>query len=560
MLIYILKFSACLSVFLAFYKLFLEKENMHLFKRFYLILSIIIALIIPLITFTEYVVSSLVDKPAIINDFAMNTNNYTDYLTTILWSVYGLGVLVFGVLFLKNLIQIIFKINQNTKVKSHHFTNVLLQNLVIPYTFFSYIFLNRHKFETKQIPKEVLLHEETHAIQKHSLDVLFIEILQVIFWFNPLIYFIKKDIKLNHEFLADQAVLNNGFDTSTYQNTLLTFSSNALHPQLANAINYSLIKKRFTVMKTQTSKKGIWFRSILLLPILAILLFSFSTKVIVLEEKYNMTELEKVIQQEKASKKQVKEYNALAKKYNNMPENKMVIKKKDIERLKYLYHLMSTEQKKSAKPFPNIPPPPKIVEVSTPEVIEVVEIPPAAIGSKVIEVIKVSPTAPNAIVAPKVIKAIEVRKIPPPPPIPDNATPAQKKKYEEAVKNYKLKTQKIELRKIKERELIKVREIRSEDRKQLQEAKIVYREAQIVARAERIKVEKGELIKVRELQAVENRNQLKESKLAYKEAQIEARSEKIKAEKEQLKKEKKAYKEAQKKEKAVKKKSNKKEN
>jgi hypothetical protein len=103
----------------------------------------------------------------------------------------------------------------------------------------------------------------------------------VLLWFNPLIYIIKHAIKLNHEFLADQGVLQKGINTNTYQEIILAFSSNAVQPQLANAINYSLIKKRFTVMKTQTTKRGIWLRSLILLPLLAIMLYSFSdTKVI----------------------------------------------------------------------------------------------------------------------------------------------------------------------------------------------------------------------------------------------------------------------------------------
>jgi hypothetical protein len=192
-----------------------------------------------------------------------------------------LGVLLFTFKFLKNLSGIIFKIKRNPKFKNQSFVNVLLQDLVIPHTFLSYIFLNKHKFETHQIPKEVLLHEETHAKQKHSLDVLFIELLHILFWFNPFIYFIKRSIKLNHEFLADQAVINNGITPSTYQQILLAFSSNASEPQLANAINYSSIKKRFTVMKTHTTKKALWLRSFILLPLLGILIYSFSEKKVV---------------------------------------------------------------------------------------------------------------------------------------------------------------------------------------------------------------------------------------------------------------------------------------
>jgi len=302
MIIYILKFSSCLALFLAFYKLVLEKENMHVFKRFYLLGTLLLSIGIPLITFTYYVEPSDEIFPQItqnipLQKIAIPLEPQINYMPIILWASYGLGVLLFGVNFLRNLYDLNYKIKHNPKQKNNRITNVLLKDLVIPHTFFNYIFLNKRKFETHKIPKEVFWHEETHAIQKHSIDVLLIEILQIVFWFNPLIYFIKHVVKLNHEFLADQAVLKKGVETATYQETLLAFSSNAMHPQLANAINYSSIKKRFTVMKTQTTKKAIWLRSLILLPLLAFTLYSFSSTQII--EKEITTETNPTISQDK---------------------------------------------------------------------------------------------------------------------------------------------------------------------------------------------------------------------------------------------------------------------
>ncbi|HUH27291.1 M56 family metallopeptidase [Gelidibacter sp.] len=291
MLIYLLKSGACLAIFMAFYTFFLEKENMHVFKRYYLLSSLILSFSIPLITFTNYIevsplptVKEAFEPIVFYNDHSPQIEG-TNYLPGILWSIYALGVLVFGLLFTKNLIQIVFKIKRNPKQKSRHVIHVLLNDLVTPHTFFKYIFLNKSKFEKHSIPQEVFWHEEAHANQNHSIDVLFIEMLQVIFWFNPLIYFAKRSIKMNHEFLADQAVLNKGISLPTYQHMLLAFSSNASESPLANAINYSstrhavgMIKKRFTVMKTHTTKRKIWLRSLVLLPLLAMTLYGFSEK------------------------------------------------------------------------------------------------------------------------------------------------------------------------------------------------------------------------------------------------------------------------------------------
>jgi len=212
----------------------------------------------------------------------------------------------------------------------------------------------------------VIVHEQTHARQLHSLDILLIEFLQILFWFNPLIYLAKNAIKLNHEFLADQSVIKYGIETSIYQRTLLAFSSNAQSSKLANAFNYSSIKKRFTVMKTQTSKRTIWSKGLFLLPLLAVLLFSFSTtEVVEKEASYaNSRNLEtphykNSLIQKIATKKMVKEYNALAKRYNETKVGDLVVKHKELKRMRYIFDRMTPAQRKNAEAFPKIVAPPK---------------------------------------------------------------------------------------------------------------------------------------------------------------------------------------------------------
>jgi hypothetical protein len=428
--IYLFKSAACLAILYSFYKLFLEKETIHTFKRFYLLGSLLLSFTIPILTFTSYVVkdvsvyNSFVSQTTVTEVMASEVIETTNYLPYILWTIYGLGVLFFSLKFFRNLHNLLVKIKANPKLKQNRITNVLLKDLISPHTFFSYIFLNKQKFEAKEIPSEVLIHEETHALQKHSLDVLLVELLQIFFWFNPLIHLLRHSIKLNHEFLADRAVLHHGIETTAYQNLILAFSSNAASPQLANSLNYSSIKKRFTVMKNRTSKRGALLRTSLLLPLTAILIYGFSTHEIVQTYKsstdseihsdcganeaqiqaYNkmaafwnnyfletdperimpLSELKKLeslyrvmtpeqqakaepfpecnppanTSPEKATPDQIAEYNKLAKKYNEMPRNNMFIEKKDVDRLKYLYNLMTPEQRKKAEPLPKFPPPP----------------------------------------------------------------------------------------------------------------------------------------------------------------------------------------------------------
>jgi hypothetical protein len=610
MIIYILKFSACLAIFLAFYKLFLERENMHQFKRFYLLGSILTSIAIPLIAFTTYI-----EPQPIVDGFneivplsselvSATTENPTNYVPIIIWSIYGVGVLLFGIKFAFNLAQMILKIKRNPKLKNSSFINVLLQDLVSPHTFFSYIFLNKHKYETHQIPEEVLLHEQTHAKQKHSIDILLIEILQVIFWFNPLIHVIKNSIKLNHEFLADKAVLNKGVETSSYQKVLLAFTTNDKDIQLANAINYSSIKKRITVMKTQTSKQKIWLRSFVLLPLLALTLYSFSDRIEIIEEKNQLELLEKSndeipseissqnISQEQdgASREQMKEYEKLAKHYNSLPKDQLIIKKEDLERMKYIYHLMSDKQKKDTEPFPVLPPPPpppapEVDEPNQPESPQEPQEPNWLLinskgqmlynddltslsdlelklnslskNSDAIKVVsvKLDEDAPKD-VAKKVmevmnkynIKAVTVHANearqelppPPPPPIPDNSTEEQKEKYKKVIEEYNRKYT-VKNGKVSENPPPPPPPIPDnatpEQRKKYEEAIRVYK----------LRTEKNEQARVKDL---------KQEKLAYQEARLaKVKPEKAeltqvrvltKEEAAKLKKEKEAYKNRQK--------------
>lgn len=291
--LYLLKFSVCLLVFWLSYVLLLEKQKMHHFKRFYLLSSFAIALIIPQLTIVEYI-EPIVQNFEVTNAFIPIEEEVlpqpietTPVLTleTILWSIYVLGATLFAVRFAVNLFRLYRQIATNNKQYNHSFIYVLLKTYRIPHSFFKYIFVNQQQFENNQIPEEVRLHEETHAKQWHSLDILLLELFQIVFWFHPLVYVLKHHVKLNHEFLADDAVLQQGVTTKTYQNILLQFSSNTHNHQLASAINYSSFKKRFTVMKTQTSKTRIWLSTLLVLPVLAILFYSFAEREYVEKEQ-----------------------------------------------------------------------------------------------------------------------------------------------------------------------------------------------------------------------------------------------------------------------------------
>ena len=351
--IYLLKSAACLAALMLFYKLLLERENMHVFKRYFLLAAPVISFAIPAVTIPEYVSISSANTAFFTETTIASENTPFPYLQIILVALYLLGVIFFGSRFLINFISLIKRARNNPRIETPAATHVLLKDNVIPHTFWSYIYLNRIKFEKKEIPQEVLDHELAHVQQKHSADILFIELLQIFLWFLPLIYLLKTAIRLNHEFLADRSVLQTSDDVAGYQKILLSFSSSRQN-NLVNSINYQSIKKRFTVMKKQTSQKAVLLRTFIFLPLLATLLYSFSDREIVVVTP--SADAKEVIQ-EKATPKMIKEYNELAKHYKKNGITNEDVDSDSFKRMRYIYGLMTPEQRKSAESFPPPPPP-----------------------------------------------------------------------------------------------------------------------------------------------------------------------------------------------------------
>jgi len=136
----------------------------------------------------------------------------------VIWLIYISGVVIFGFRFVRNLYKIQKKIQNSLKIKKSTYTFILSEGEEIPHTFLSFIFISKEAYLNKTIPSEIFLHEEAHVRQKHTLDILFVELLQIIFWFNPLLYWVKREMKLNHEYLADEMVIEQSIDPIKYIN------------------------------------------------------------------------------------------------------------------------------------------------------------------------------------------------------------------------------------------------------------------------------------------------------------------------------------------------------
>ena len=286
MITYLIYSSVSLALLLVIYWFFLEKEKRLIFNRVFLLWSLVFSLIIPLTpvgiisieipwsaifqfgeaapltgyqNFDEITLPSEVVANAIVQEGVLDSNTSPD---KIFFLIYGIVSALLFIRLIRTIIKIHLKSETNRKCLIQGFQVVLLNENVIPHSFINTVFLSKKEFKSGEIPEEVLNHEFTHIRQKHSLDILFVETLKIVFWFNPLLYLYKKAIALNHEYLADEAVLSNGTIIKNYQQMLLQTIERSTIYSLASSFNF-LSTKFFHLLLffLSTVAKSVLFQS-----------------------------------------------------------------------------------------------------------------------------------------------------------------------------------------------------------------------------------------------------------------------------------------------------------
>jgi beta-lactamase regulating signal transducer with metallopeptidase domain len=289
MIIYLLKSACCLALLLGFYHLVLEKEKMHSFNRFFLLGSIIFSFLAPLYTiYTERATITEENTPIVFEGLDTGSIEYvpTEIITetpinysNILLAVYLLVSLILLIRFSRNFYKILSKIHQSKKIIHDNAILVLVEDEILPHTFWNYIFINKRQYELNEIEDELFTHELTHATQKHTLDILILELFQIVFWINPLFIFLKKAIQINHEFLADENVITQHNNTQEYQYLLLNKAAWKNEYYLASNLNYLVTKKRLKMMTTTSSPTKILLKKLAIAPLLLGFIFLFAQRV-----------------------------------------------------------------------------------------------------------------------------------------------------------------------------------------------------------------------------------------------------------------------------------------
>lgn len=288
MISFFIKSTFFLLVFYGIYKLFLEKTNMHCYKRFYLVTVAVFSFIFPFITFTIQATA-----PAIFNS-GLPIHSGGDLPTLFIlkeeaeyayrlmgYRIYGLITLLVLLRFVWNIYYFFKERKNGINIKKGAFELILVDYPIAPHSFLSWIFVSSADYHKGIVPQEVLWHEEAHIRQKHTIDVLLIELLLMFFWFQPMLYFFRKAIKNNHEFMADEVVIKRTQNIANYQNYLLDSlcPTKKISKALSSAFLFNLTKKRLIMMTTKTTAVRKNILSVMPFMILGILFSVFSCAV-----------------------------------------------------------------------------------------------------------------------------------------------------------------------------------------------------------------------------------------------------------------------------------------
>ena len=261
---YMVEANLSICFFLLVYQLVLKKETDFLFKRGYLLLALLVSILAPLLHFNissaiplnEAIQTYWLPEIRLANMLAVTAMNSSSLYFWIFVS-YGVGVAIFLLLFIARLIKIRKTIFQSPR-KSHGSICVIeLPHSAEVFSFFKFIFIGQSVRLTENERRQVILHESVHVHNFHSLDILFINVITIFFWFNPWIKTYRKSLVQLHEFEADARSVKT-HEVDGYCSLLAKAALNSSGYQLANHFTNSLTIKRIEMMKTMKTKIAWW--------------------------------------------------------------------------------------------------------------------------------------------------------------------------------------------------------------------------------------------------------------------------------------------------------------
>ncbi|MBO7615973.1 MAG: M56 family metallopeptidase [Bacteroidales bacterium] len=297
---HLLPIAATVAILWLVYRLLFRNSNRLYFNRYFLLTSMLLALAMPLLGLLSGIeVPQMVTlKQSMLNGMMLNevivTADGQPMLPEVIvttstqshfsvWQVIGglylIGVGVMTLLFLFKLAKLAVLIIRSPKRKMSGCTAVFTGREQGSFSFFRYAV-----FPNEDVDPDIIRHEMSHIEHHHSWDILFAEVMMILQWFNPFIYLYKKELQSLHEYMADRDVVATGVDKKNYMMLILQQCTAVDFSGMSNNFSLILTKKRIKMITRNEKAKGLWWRLLATLPVLAVLLIA-NTKVTAQEKK-----------------------------------------------------------------------------------------------------------------------------------------------------------------------------------------------------------------------------------------------------------------------------------
>jgi len=279
MLLYLVEINIITIFLYGFYRLLFTNDTFFSWRRFMLLNTYLIALLVPFADFSNWIriheatqnMASTYAETVLSEATSLPSKATVLSWNTILLWIYMGGVCMFLLRFVIQLIGI-YRLAKKTEVSTIKGIKVhIIEKNESPFSFFRWIFVNPEVRYESQL-QEILIHEQCHVEQKHSIDVVLAELFTIVCWFNPFAWLLKREIRLNLEYLADLYVVQVGCDQKSYQYHLLGMTYHKNVSTILNNFNDLLLKKRIKMMNRRRSRLIVKAKYTLLIPVTATLL------------------------------------------------------------------------------------------------------------------------------------------------------------------------------------------------------------------------------------------------------------------------------------------------
>jgi bla regulator protein BlaR1 len=281
--VFLFKVNIALLLFCVGYYLVLRHLTFYTLNRVYLLVAIIFATLYPKIDLSDFAQRhETLAKP--VQTVVLNWQpsaeslikpltqpNYWQWATVIFWA----GAIFLGFRLLMQLFSLFQLYRQSKPARIHEHDVRLMEGEAAPFSFWRSIYVNPANHTPADL-QAILLHEQVHVNGWHTIDILLAELSSVFYWFNPGIWLMKKAVRENIEFITDRKILNKGFDSKTYQYSLVNVSFNTTTPGIVNHFNISTIKKRIIMMNAKRSSRFKLTRYAFVVPAVVVLLLVFT--------------------------------------------------------------------------------------------------------------------------------------------------------------------------------------------------------------------------------------------------------------------------------------------